>query len=886
MGAIGRFVTRHPWITIILTLGLTVFFAYHLKFLRIDNEVKNFLPDDQEDKQNYIRMQEIFSGEMVAIIGVSVDPKGPYKDVFNPTTLRVVRELTDWLKNLKIESPKEHWVWAKPEEIQELRKTRNQVKGKCTTELLQELEKRPVSPDLDGMIKVNVCTSKEMLEPEDVVSLATMKVIYDKVIPPEKQEAKPEHQLTIEDLWKKAPTTQAEADQSRKWIESWEMYKGNIVSHDLKSTVIMFFLPTSATIQYVEKLQVLLDKKITEIDKPDDGITYQIAGLPLISVWLGKYLVSDLRLLIPFVFAVIILVLIISFKRPIGVIWPTISVMLATIWTVGLVALIGKPLTIITSALPTLIVAVGSAYTIHVVHHYLEQLRAGESQKDSLVHTLERVGMAIVMAGLTTVGGFSSLMTTTILPIRDFGMFASFGTFASLTISLTFIPAVLSILKKPKIKEMGGSSEDEEAKGPLGRFLKWLAEFIMKYKWRILGVGAVMVGICVYMTTKVVVTSDIVKYFPKDSPIRTSDDYLNQRFGGTNIFSLVIDGGRENYWKDPANLRKLERLLTYMQNKYPDIGATLSVLDYIKKMNMALEYDDPKEYRIPDTQQAVADCLFLFAQKSDTLKAAVDFDYRRVRVAFKCRNGQTYFMYMMKQDIDSWFQQNWPELMGKPKKVPLGTVLAEAFGFIPPSSRIVDAKYYFSGPNFLRLVIDRLIVVSQIRSLMFALIVVFFLAAIIFKSFVGGFLSVIPTFVAVFGNFALMVLTKIPLDVGTALVSAGAVGCGIDYAIHYTNRYRLERAGGYSTVSAVTRTHLTTSKAIIFNATAVALGFFVLALSNFKPVQRMGLLTGITMFTASFAALVIVPIFLVVLRPRFIRKAAGENGSNKNGGVS
>lgn len=888
MGAIARFVTNHPWLTIIVTLAITVFFGYHLQFVRIDNEVKNFLPDDQEDKQNYVRMMQDFGGELVALVAISSDPKGPHKDIFAPAVLEKTQELTDWFKDLKIDTLSERWVWVKPEEAGKFAQLRKKLKGKCTPEALQEIDNMTPPADLSQYIKVPVCTTREPLAGEEVVSLATMKVIYDKLVPGPNPGDPPEHQLRIDDIWKEVPKTQEEADQVRKSINSWEMYKGNIVSPDLTSTTVLFFLPSSGTIEYADKLQKAIEEKVASIDKPDDGITYEVAGLPIITVWLGKYLEGDLRTLIPFVFAIVILVLIASFRRLIGVIWPIISVAISTIWTIGLIAFVGKPLTIITSALPTLIVAVGSAYAIHVIHHYLERMHLGEDKKESIVKTLETVGMAVVMAGLTTVGGFASLMTTTIIPIRDCGIFASFGTFASLAISLTFVPACLTLLPRPKLKKSDVADEDGEvAQGPLGSFLNWLSGFVIRYKWPILALTIVFTVVCGYISTKIIVTSDVIKYFPKGSPIRTSDSFINQRFGGTNVFSLIIDGGEENYWKEPANLRKLEKLTLYMQQKYPDIGATLCVLDYIKKMNMALEFDNPAEYRIPDTRQQVSDCLFLFAQKSDTLKAAIDSDYRRVRVAFKCRNGETIFMYNLAKDIDKWMAENWPEFLGKPKTVPLGTSLAEAFGFIPPSSRIEGAKYHFSGPNYLRLVIDRLIVISQVRSLMFAMIMVFILAAIIFRSFIGGLLSVIPTILAVVGNFTLMVYTNIALDVGTVLVSAAAVGCGIDYAIHFTNRYRFERMRGLKMLPAILRTHLTTSKAIIFNATAVALGFFVLAYSNFKPVQRMGILTGLTMFTASFAALTVIPILLVILRPRFIRKIAHEDSDSKdNGGKS
>ena len=888
MRALTGFVIRRPWLTILVILGITAFFGYEMRYVRIDNEVKNFLPELQQDRQGYMRNEEIFGSEMAAVISIAVDPHGPYPDVFNPRTLQVVQELTDWLADLKIEAPRDHWVWVRPEELAPVRARKHPTGGKCTPALLEELAARETPPDLEGFVKLVGCQQYEPYGAADVVSLATMKVIYDQLVASVEQPGQVEHQLMIADPWKTLPTTQAEADQVRKKFASWELYKNNVVSPDFKAAAIYVQLPSGATIEFSEKLQKLMEQKIAEIIKPNEGLSAEIGGLPMISVWLGKYLQSDLRTLIPFVFIVIVGVLIISFRNKTGVIMPIITLTLATIWTVGFTALCRKPLTIITSALPTLIVTVGSAYAIHVIHSFFELRRAGMPTREGLIESQGRVGMAVVMAGLTTVGGFFSLATSTVVPVKELGYFAAFGTFAALTISLTLVPVMLYLaFRGKKVDQQAQAAENVEhdpSATAFGRFLNWSADFIVRRKTLVLGVGAALLALCIFLATQIKVTSNMVEYFKANSPIRTTDADLSRQFGGTNPFSLVIDGGQEGYWKDPAALRKLDELDRFVKKSFPDVSASLSLLDYIKKMNMALHDDDPAEYRIPDTRQAVANALFLFAQKSAVLESVVDFDFRRARVTFRVRNGQTEYMGQIKRAIDGWIAQQWPEIAGRPapRKSPF-QFLGEIFGLVPLARDTVGEKYHYSGPNYLRFVVDRLVVIGQIGSINFSIVIVFILALIIFRSVVGGLLSVLPTALAVAGNFGVMGILGIPLDVGTALVSAAAVGAGIDYAIHYISRYRIECRLGAEIVPAVNRTHLSVGKAIIFNATAVALGFFVMLFSNFVPVLRMGFLTGLTMFTASFVAMTIIPILLVLLKPRFIRQLLKSKQPNDGG---
>ena len=234
-------------------------------------------------------------------------------------------------------------------------------------------------------------------------------------------------------------------------------------------------------------------------------------------------------------------------------------------------------------------------------------------------------------------------------------------------------------------------------------------------------------------------------------------------------------------------------------------------------------------------------------------------------------------MGVVKKDIDAWMKKNMPEMVGKPAPpLSAGQWLLLNLGLTNPTPETVGARYHFSGENFIQYAVDRLVVTGQMRSLSFSVLIVFILCTLIFRSLVGGLLSIIPIVVTVLANFAIMGTTGIPLDLGTALVANAAVGCGIDYAIHFINRYRVERGNGKEPIEAARETHLTSGKAITFNATAVALGFFVLVFSNFNPVIRLGVLTGLTMFIASFTALTVLPPLLVWLRPRFIRRGKPE----------
>ncbi|MBN1655008.1 MAG: RND family transporter [Deltaproteobacteria bacterium] len=873
---------KWPWLTVLVVLGISAAFATQLKYVRIDNELKSFLPETHYDRQQLNRAWEIFGSELVMVIGISVKEGGPYRDIYDPRVLAIVDELTDWLESLEIEAPADYTLWVKPEQADAIIAGRSQTRP-CSEKQKEKVKAATTPANLQDYIKLWICKAPKSEGLEDIVSLASTKVIYDDQVPRADGSNETEHMLKIEDLWDEIPRTPAEADVVRKRVASWSIYSNNLVSMPetksglVRSTAIYAFLDGETTIEYGEELQNLVEEKIASIEKREPGLIFQTGGLPFLSVWLGKYLQRDLRQLIPYVMAAMLFVLIVSFRNIIGVVLPLITVGLGTLWAVCFAAFLHKPLTVVTASIPTLITAVGSAYTIHVLHTYFDLRREGRPKREAVLEGMEKVGAAVFMAGMTTIGGFISLSTSSVIPIRDFGYLAAFGAFSCLVVSLSFAPAMLMLFDRKKYTTQAheaSPSDYDPSRGVLGAVLAKVADFVGQRKIAVVLFALVFITVCGLGAKRLSVTSDMAKYFLAHSEIRRADDYLKENFGGTSLFSITLDGKAADYWKDPKALSKLDRLVAFVDRKFSGrIGKSLSLNDYVKKMWMALHNDDPAYFRIPDSAQGVADCLFLYSQSSDSLSTMVDFDYRETRVSFKMKDGDTRTMRLIKREVDSWMAAHFPEMVGKPAPSPgFAQWLLLNLGLANPTPDVTGADYHLSGDTYLQYSVDQLVVLGQMRSLSFSVLIVLVLSAIIFRSFVGGLLSIVPILMTVLGNFAVMGFWKIPLDIGTALVANAAVGCGIDYAIHYINRYRLKRLEGYDETEAIKQTHLTSGKAIVFNAVAVALGFFVLIFSNFNPVIRLGILTGITMLTSSFMALTVLPPLLVWLKPRFIRK--------------
>ncbi|MCL6336662.1 RND family transporter, partial [Pectobacterium carotovorum subsp. carotovorum] len=184
--------------------------------------------------------------------------------------------------------------------------------------------------------------------------------------------------------------------------------------------------------------------KLTESWNFPDSRLY-LTGTPIFNEIVNEATAHDLSFLVPLVIIVVLGVLFLSFKRFTGVFLPLLTVICSVIWSLGAMALFNVPLSILSTILPIILIAVGSAYGIHVINHYYDEVVQDDSiskeeHKEQVVKALSEVIRPVFLAALTTFAGFVSFCFTSVVPIFEFGIFSSFGVAAAFLISITLIP--------------------------------------------------------------------------------------------------------------------------------------------------------------------------------------------------------------------------------------------------------------------------------------------------------------------------------------------------------------------------------------------------------------------------------------------------------------
>jgi len=627
------------------------------------------------------------------------------------------------------------------------------------------------------------------------------------------------------------PISEKDCEKVRELVDHDPMYEGMLIGKSGHSTAILVILKDNISQDEVLKIYKELRKIVEPYEGPEK---FYISGKPVVEAMIAEHVTGDIRKLFPISILVAMVVLFISFRSLRGVFLPVLTVILASVWVMGLQGLLGIPLSLETSLLPMLLVAIGTAYGIHLIHQFNEEIMRGFSRREAVFNVYIKRGNAVIIAGLTTVAGFISLVTSQIKTIKTFGLMNGIGVFITLFISIFMVPAFLAVLKKPKVKPSAS---------PESNTLKNLGVFTVRKSTLIVIISILLMIIGVIGIPKIKSESNEITNFPKNSPIRIADEWINREFVGTTPLNIIFESSKKGAFKDPKNLKIVDEFENYVKG-LPYVGGAMSLTDMVKRLNQGLFADNPEYYSIPDSRQLISQEIFLYSMSGDPsdFDALVNPDYNVLNITIFIKTSNTGDLKKIVSAINRYKEQKLA-----------GTGITATV----------------TGLSRLFILMDQLVVKGQIASVISAFILVLIITSIVLKSFKAGVLSIIPLFVVVILNFGIMGFAGISLTHATAIVASIAIGIGIDYAVHYINRYKILNKELRDPSKTVITSTATVGKAIIYNALSVTLGFLVLTLSAFIGIKRLGLLVAITMVLSAFGALVILPSVMNLIKPHF-----------------
>jgi len=600
----------------------------------------------------------------------------------------------------------------------------------------------------------------------------------------------------------------------------------NVISEDLTAVAAIAVLSTDAT-------DATTMARLEHIASEHPGpATVDIGGMPDIRTHLSEDMRSDVRRFLPVGLLVVLAFLYVCFRQLRGVLLPFGVVVMSVIVAMGLIPVLGWKLQLMQVTLPVILLAIANDYGIHLMARYQEENVPGRT-RDRV--TLARIvlldlGPPVIAAGVTTMAGLLCLLTHVVVPAKQRGVLASAGGGFALLCSVIFIPAVLAVLPVPEPLPTLASDD-----GPSGleRWLHAVAETVVRSpRAAVIGVVAVTLVVATGIPSLTVDTNP-VNYYDDDAPVARTTHALNRHFGGSTELSVMWRGDIVEPEK-MAQIDELERALAAS----PDVGFTSSVASMVRTMNQVVTEDD--DAGLPDSRDQTAQLFLLYEMGGDPedFERVIDFEREHALLTARINTLSTGRTQAIVDRAEAIVADD-------------GEVVVGGFGAV--FADLVDA-----------------VVEGQVSSLGLSLLIVFGLVAATFRSMGAGLWAVLPLVLAMALLFGLMGHLGIELNVITAMLSSIMVGVGVDYTLHFLWRYRLERREGLAAPDAVLRTLTTTGRGIVFNALSVIVGFAVLFISNFQPVQAFGFLVVVSIGACLVGALVLLPAMVIVLQPRFL----------------
>jgi predicted RND superfamily exporter protein len=399
-----------------------------------------------------------------------------------------------------------------------------------------------------------------------------------------------------------------EITELKQRLASWDLYEGFLVSDDFTATQVLVDLDVKLEDAGSPAVTAALTQIRDMAKKIFEGSAeVYTAGQPLVMAALSESMRTDLALLIPFVIIVLVLVLVLSFRRFAFVALPLLTVLVAVIWTIGAMPLFGVRLSILSSVLPVVLAAVGSAYGIHIVSHYRDEIRGAsltiEGHRALVFSLMRKLLKPVFLAALTTFAGFISFCFTNLTPIREFGYFSSFGVIASFVVAVTLVPSLLLLRGRGVVKIFERETEKnrrEQKKTPLkeSRFDRALGETLCTVAAKrtpVLIITVFLVVLSVWGLTRVIVDNSVVDYFRDDTEIARGDLFIRKYFGGSKRLGVSVEAETTEIALHPATLGAIDGLCGYLTGRVPLAGKVSGFTAMIKRMNQMFNVGEPPE---------------------------------------------------------------------------------------------------------------------------------------------------------------------------------------------------------------------------------------------------------------------------------------------------
>ena len=515
--------------------------------------------------------------------------------------------------------------------------------------------------------------------------------------------------------------------------------------------------------------------------------------------------------------------------------------MISIIWAMGFFIGLGVPIHIMASMGPVFLMAI-STDTVHIFNEFYFRYKDVHDKREAILQTMETTAAPIAYSDLTTAAGFASLAVGPIVPVKIFGLLVAFGTLVVLLMSFTLVPALMALMNEERIERV---NLKKDPGGVISRWLSGVGRFAAGRRTAVVLAGALLLAVSAVGIARIRVNNNMIHWFKAGSDVREADRVLNDSLGGTASLYLVADAKEDGGIADPRVLRSLEGLQKAIEKRYP-VGKTVSVADYVKRINRVLHNDDPAYETIPDSRETIGQYLLLFnmATKPRDLNNVIDYPYRKANVVVQLR---------------SWDAVDTKALLEKIR----GNLRADPI----PGVEIRPA-----GIAYFNMVWNDEVLWGMLSGFIASCVLVFVLLVLAYRSFWWGIVSFLPLFFTIVLIYGVVGFVGKDLDMPISVLSTLSLGLAVDFAIHFVSRFRQRYGETKDVQEALLWTVARPGKGILRNAVLFASGFIAMVFASLTPYITVGIFMMAIMLLSAAATILLLPSLIVLFSRRLTKE--------------
>jgi len=580
----------------------------------------------------------------------------------------------------------------------------------------------------------------------------------------------------------------------------------------------------------------LIIESITEILEPFRGsYTFHISGIPYFRNQYVNLLNEEIIWYITLSSLIIVLLLWYLYRTVWGVLFPMLIVWGTLLLTIAFIQLSGGYLEIMSSTIAPILLCVGVADAVHMISKYDDSREAGRDKSFSILEMMTTLGSATFLTSVTTAIGFASLMSSTVVPMKMFGIYTAMGVLLAYIVTILFLPAALKMSKKKRVVD----EKSNYFYPAIHSLLIKMAVLNRKHYKKVLLSGLVITIIFLGGISKLNVNGKVFDDIGEDSQLMKDSRFFTENIAPQFPLEFIIDTGIS---EGVTSVELLERLMLLEEHllSYPEVYRVVGLHTLLNEVHVKINQEsDNYQSRSPGSDQAIAQYLLLLEISDfDDLFRLVDFDYRTLRITSFTDDAGSSKINEIRQGIQEFLDVHFQ-----------------------------DEEVITTGTTILSADLTEKIVYSLAWSIIIAVCAIALIMTLLFKNIRLIIISMIPNLLPLIVVAGIMGYFNIDIKPSTAIIFTIALGIAVDDSIHYLARFRIEYLRRGAVNPALAATTIRTGRAIIITSLILIAGFGTLVTSAFTSTAMMGLMVCTTIFAALIADLFILPSLFYWIKP-------------------